>query len=314
MKTTAEKNVSRLIKNYAAEIGFDLCGIAQTRSLEEHREILKRWALTGMNADMTYLGQNITKRIDPRILLPGAKSVIVTGLNYYTGAKQGGNGVPVISRYAYGLNYHSVLKSKLNKILAYIRTINPDVIGKAFVDSAPILEKAWGREAGLGWPGKHSVLINKEIGSFFFIGILVVNIDLDYDKPYEKDHCASCRLCIDACPTSAINDNRTINCPKCIAFQTLEAKTQIPDEVVVKLEGRIFGCDRCQEVCPWNDKAKPHKTPEFELPVEVERMTAENWKNLTRKDYKRLFKDSAIGRRSYCRFMDNIEAALQIIE
>ncbi len=314
MKTPAEKNNSRLIKEYAAEIGFDLCGIAKARSLEEHREILKRWALTGMNADMAYLGQNITKRIDPRILLPGAKSVIVTGLNYYSEEKQGGNGVPVISRYAYGTNYHSVILGKLNKILAYIRTIQPDVIGKSFVDSAPLLEKAWGREAGLGWPGKHSVLINKEIGSFFFLGVLLVNIDLDYDAPNDKDFCGSCTLCIEACPTGAINNNRTIDAVKCIAYQTLEAKTQIPEEIIIKLEGRAFGCDRCQEVCPWNNAAKPCKTPEFELPDEVRQMTADNWKNLTRKDYKRLFKDSAIGRRSYCRFMDNIEAALQIIE
>ena len=314
MKTSTEKNISQLIKRYSVEVGFDLCGIAPARALEEHREILKRWAFTGMKADMTYLGQNITKRIDPRILLPGAKSIIVTGLNYYSEKKQGGNGVPVISRYAYGINYHAVIKAKLNRILTYIRTIQPDVVGKAFVDTAPILEKAWGNEAGLGWPGKHSVLINKEIGSFFFLGILVVNIDLDYDKPAEKDNCGTCRLCINACPTGAINNDRTINCTNCIAFQTLEAKSPIPDEIIVKLEGRAFGCDRCQEVCPWNSNSKPHKTPEFELPVEVENMTAEDWKNLTRKDYKRLFKESAIGRRSYCRFMDNIEAALQIID
>ena len=314
MDTSAEKNVSQLIKKYAVEVGFDICGIAQARSLDEHREILKRWAFTGMNSDMVYLGQNISKRIDPRILLPGTKSVIVTGLNYYSEKKQGGNGVPVISKYAYGTNYHSIIKAKLNKILTYIRTIQPDVVGKAFVDSAPILEKAWGKEAGLGWPGKHSVLINKEMGSFFFLGVLLVNIDLDYDKPSDKDYCGSCTLCIDACPTVAINNNRTINTSKCIAYQTLEAKTQIPDELIPKLEGRAFGCDKCQEVCPWNKTLKPHKTPEFELPAEVERMTAEDWKNLTRKDYKRLFKESVIGRRSYCRFMDNIEAALQVIE
>jgi epoxyqueuosine reductase len=314
MATTVEKSNSRLIKEYAAEIGFDLCGIAQARSLEENREILKRWAHTGMNAEMLYLGQNITKRLDPRILVPGAKSVIVTGLNYYSEKKQGGNGIPVISRYAYGENYHTVIKRKLNKLLAFIRTIQPDVVGKAFVDSAPILEKAWGREAGLGWPGKHSVLINKEIGSFFFLGILIVNTELDYDTPNESDFCGSCTLCIESCPTQAINNNRTLDTSKCIAYQTLEAKNQIPDEIVMKLEGRIFGCDRCQEACPWNKASKPHKTTEFELPVEVERMTADDWKNLTRKDYKRLFKESAIGRRSYCRFMDNIEAALQIIE
>jgi epoxyqueuosine reductase len=310
MTASVETSASILIKEYAAEVGFDLCGFAPARSLDEYRETLTKWAVAGMNGDMSYLGQNFDKRLDPRILVPGAKSLIVTGLNYYTEKKQGGMGVPVISRYAYGENYHSVIKEKLNKILTYIRTIHPEVSGKSFVDSAPLLEKAWGREAGLGWPGKHSILINKNIGSFFFLGVLIINLELDYDQPEKEDCCGSCSLCINACPTGAINNNRTIDARRCIAYLTLETKSPIPEDLVVKLGGRAFGCDRCQEVCPRNKASKQHKTPEFELPAEVEHMTAEEWKNLSRKDFKRLFKDSAILRRSYCRFMDNIEAAL----
>jgi len=311
MTYSPETKNSRLIKEYACEMGFDLFGIARARALVEYREVLAKWTNSGMNGDMSYLGENIEKRIDPGILFPGAKSVIVTGLNYYIPKKQGENGVPVISRYAYGINYHSVIKTKLNKVLAFIKTLHPEASGKVFVDTAPILEKAWGREAGLGWPGKHSVLINKGIGSFFFLGVIVVNIDLDYNEPISDDCCGSCRLCIDSCPTGAINGNRTIDATRCIAYLTLEAKTQIPEDLLMNFDGRVFGCDRCQEVCPWNNQANPHKTAEFEIPEEVANMTTDDWKNLTRKDFKRLFKESAIGRRSYCRFMDGIKAVTQ---
>lgn len=309
MTTLVDKSSSTLIKEYAAEIDFDLCGIARVRSLDEHREILTKWAYTGMNGDMTYLGQKIEKRLDPRILFPGAKSIIVTGLNYYTEKKQGGNGIPAISRHAYGANYHDVIREKLNKIRVFIKSIHPEAVGRSFVDSAPLLEKAWGREAGLGWPGKHSILINRKIGSFFFLGVIVINIDFEYDQPEEEDNCGTCMLCIDSCPTGAINNNRTIDTRRCLAYLTIESKAPIPVDLVGKSGGRVFGCDKCQEVCPWNKSSKPHKTPEFELPAEVGLMTAENWKNLSRKDYKRLFEGSVIGRRTYCRFMDNIEAA-----
>jgi epoxyqueuosine reductase len=310
MKTSADKTLSVLVKQYAAEIGFDLCGFAAARSLEEYRSVITEWTQTGMNGDMDYLGQHIGKRLDPGILFPGAKSLIVTGINYYAEKKQGGNGVPEISRYAYGENYHHVIKARLNRILDFIKLRHPEASGRSFVDSAPLLEKAWGKEAGLGWPGKNSILINRKIGSFFFLGIIVMNIEFDYDKPAKTDYCGKCTLCIDNCPTGAINNNRTIDARKCIAYLTLECKTPIPEDLALKLEGRIFGCDKCQEVCPWNKDLKPHKIPEFNLPAEVEHMTAENWKNLSRKDYKRLFRESAIGRRSYCRFMDNIEAVL----
>jgi epoxyqueuosine reductase len=196
MITLVDKSTSTLIKEYASEVGFDLCGFAPAKALEEHRSVLTKWLMAGMNGDMEYLGQNIDKRIDPRILFPGAKSLIVTGLNYYSEKKQGGNGVPVISRYAYGDNYHDVIKKKLNVILGYLKTIHPEATGRSFVDSAPILEKAWGREAGLGWPGKNSILINNKIGSFFFLGVIITNIELEYDHPVAEDKCGTCKLCI----------------------------------------------------------------------------------------------------------------------
>jgi|WetSurMetagenome_2_1015567.scaffolds.fasta_scaffold07539_7 epoxyqueuosine reductase len=310
MADSTDNTLTRLIKSYAEKTGFDLCGITEARNLEEHRERLMKWTVAGMNGDMAYLGQNIEKRLDPRILVPGAKSIIVTGLNYFTDKKQGGQGVPVISKYAYGLNYHDVILKKLREILAYIKSIQPETEGRTFVDSAPVLEKAWAREAGLGWPGRHSILINKEIGSFFFIGIIIINIELEYDKPVTEDYCGNCKMCVDACPTAAINSDRTIDARNCIAYLTIESKAPIAESLIPKLGGHAFGCDICQDVCPRNKKLKPHKTPEFDLPSEVQLMTAADWKNLSRKDYKRLFKGSPIGRRSYCRFMDNIEALM----
>ena len=313
MADSDDKTSSFLIKEYAREVGFDLCGIARARSLDEHKPVLAKWVNSGMNGSMSYLGQNIGKRIDPRILVPGAKSVIVTGLNYYSEKKQGGNDVPVISRYAYGDNYHDVIRKKLKEILEFIKNIYPDTVGRIFVDSAPLLEKAWGREAGLGWPGKNSILINREIGSFFFLGVIITNIELEYDQPVETDNCGSCSICMESCPSGAINDDRTIDTRRCLAYLTLESRDPIPDDLILKLEGRAFGCDKCQEVCPWNSSSKPHKTPEFELPAEVGLMTAGEWKNLSRKNFKRLFERSAIGRRTYCRFMDNLKAAFSSV-
>jgi len=263
--------------------------------------------------EICHTWDRILEKESIRNLVPEAKSIIVTGLNYYTGKKQGGNGIPVISRYAYGINYHDVIRGKLNKIRDFIKSIHPEATGRSFVDSAPLLEKAWGREAGLGWPGKHSVLINRKIGSFFFLGVIITNIELEYDQPSEMDNCGTCSRCIESCPSGAINADRTIDSRRCLAYLTLESRDPIPDDLIVKLEGRAFGCDRCQEVCPWNNNSKSHKTPEFELPVEVGLMTAEEWKNLSRKDYKRLFERSAIGRRTYCRFMDNLEAAFSSV-
>lgn len=306
MTTSAGKTLSVLIKEKAHDLGFDLSGIAPSKILKEHEPIIKNWCSSGMNGEMNYLGQNLEKRINPALLFPGAKSVIVTGLNYYTDKKQSGDDIPIISRYAFGINYHDVIKRKLNKILDYIKNIRPDAEGKSFIDSAPILEKAWAREAGLGWRGRHSILINNKIGSFFFLGVIVLDIDLDYDETFSEDHCGTCRLCIDSCPTGAINENRTIDVRKCIAYLTIESKAPVPADLIGKMEGRVFGCDKCQEVCPWNKNAKPHKNPEFELSEEVERMNSDEWLNLSREQFHRLFKRSVIERRTYDRFMRNV--------
>jgi epoxyqueuosine reductase len=304
MTTSAVKNLSMLIKKKAHELGFDLCGIAPSGILKEHESILKNWCSSGMNGEMNYLGQNIEKRINPALLLPGARSVIVTGLNYYTDRKQGGKEIPVISRYA--ISYHDVIKKKLNIILDYAKSINPEIKGKSFVDSAPVLEKAWAREAGLGWPGRHSILINKKIGSFFFIGVIILTTDMEYDEPFGDDNCENCRLCIDSCPTAAINEDRTIDVRRCIAYLTIESKNPVPEELAGKFEGRVFGCDKCQEVCPWNKKSEQNNTPEFVLSEEIRKLTPEEWINLSEEQFEKLFKRSSIERKRYDRFMKNV--------
>ncbi len=306
MKVPDSKSISALIREKARESGFDLCGIAPSGVLSENGTVLAEWCKSDMNADMTYLSNDISKRIDPGLLLPGARSVIVTGLNYYTERKQGGNGIPVISRYAYGVDYHSIIPAKLNRIVDCIKDIYPESNSRAYVDSAPLLEKPWASRAGLGWQGRHSILINKKIGSFFFLGTIVTDLELEYDNPSMEDHCGNCRLCIESCPTAAINENRTIDARRCIAYQTIENKMPVNDEINGKLNGMIFGCDICQEACPWNNISKPHKTPEFEISPELSLLTADEWKNLSKDQFKKLFKRSAIGRKKYETFLKNV--------
>jgi epoxyqueuosine reductase len=306
MTSHTDKSFAAQIKDKSGELGFDLCGIARSRSLKEREEILTRWCAAGMNGGMSYLARDIEKRINPDYLVAGAKSLIVTGLGYYSDKQQREPGVPILSRYAYGESYHTVIKRKLAKLLSFIKTLNPETEGRSFVDSAPLLEKAWAAEAGLGWQGKHSIVINKGIGSFFFIGTLILNIELDYDTPVTEDYCGNCRSCIDLCPTGAINNNRTIDARKCIANLTIENRGPIPEEIIPNIGRRVYGCDRCQEVCPWNKEAKPHQTPEFDLSEEIEVMTREEWLNLPKEDFKRLFRGSAIERRKYDPFMRNV--------
>jgi epoxyqueuosine reductase len=299
--------LTKIIKSKASDLGFDLYGIAGARPLTEHISRIRSWCGDGMHNDMGYLCRDVEKRTDPERLFPGCKSVIVTGLSYNCGQLQGGNDIPVISRYAYGINYHDVILAKLNELLVFIRSYSPATEGKAFVDSAPLLEKAWAREAGLGWPGKHSVLINEKIGSFFFLGILLLDTSLIYDMPYSADKCGKCRLCIEACPVAAINDNHTIDTRKCIASITIESKDPIPSDQAELYGKRVFGCDRCQEVCPWNREVKVNAAPEFKLNPAIRSMSAEDWKTLSREKFKKLFSSSPIGRKKYGLFMENIE-------
>jgi epoxyqueuosine reductase len=306
MTDSPDKTLSAQIKLKAYELGLDLCGIAPSRPLTERKNVLKEWCDKGMNCDMSYLARNIEKRIDPEFLVPGAKSLIVTGLNYYTDNKQEEENVPIISRYAFGTNYHDVIMKKLDLLLTFIRSLDKEAEGSPYVDSEPLLEKAWAVEAGLGWQGRHSVVINDKIGSFFFIGIIVLNLELDYDAPYKENRCGNCRLCIDQCPTGAINEDGTIDTRRCIANLTIENRGLIPEDIIPKMGRRVYGCDKCQEVCPWNSHAKKHKTSEFELPEELKNMRPEEWINLSKEQFDRLFKDSPIERRKYEPFMRNV--------
>lgn len=300
-----KKEISESIRDKALELGFDLIGFASARKLEINGNVLREWCNAGMNADMTFITRNIEKRTDPSLLFPGTRSVIVTGMNYYTVRKQGFGDVPVLSRYAYGENYHDVILPRLKKVIQHIKSLVPEAESKGFVDSAPVFEKGWAMESGLGWQGKHSILINRKTGSYFFLGIILTSVELEYDAA-EKDHCGSCRLCIDSCPTKAINDNRTIDANKCISFITIERKTPVDEQTAAKLERRIFGCDICQEVCPWNNHAVQHHHPEFDLPDSVRNMTASDWINLSEEKFRRLFRKSAIGRTKYRVFMQNV--------
>jgi epoxyqueuosine reductase len=314
MASVKEKNLSVLIKNKASELGFDLCGVAPVKILEKNGEVIRKWCEAGMNAGMSWLKRNIEKRINPGLLLPGAKSLVVTGLSYYSEIKQKDPHAPVLSRYAYGVNYHDVISPKLEKLLEFIGTHSPDCVGRIFCDSGPLLEKAWAREAGLGWQGRHSILINKKIGSFFFIGTMVLNIGIEYDSPFEGEYCGECRLCIEECPTGAINDNHTIDARKCIANLTIENRGPIPEDIVPKLGGRVYGCDACQKVCPWNKPTKCRSHPEFAINEEVASMSREEWQTLTEDRYLRLFKNTAVERVKYKDLMRNIEAAIRSMD
>ncbi len=307
MSLSQEIEITEMIKAKAFELGFDLCGVAPVRKLEEHEPVFQKWVSEGMNGQMSYLARDTEKRTDPSLIFPGAKSVIVTGLNYYTDKRQEVRGVPLISKYAYGDDYHDVIINKLDKILDFIVSKIPNVKGKSCVDSSPILEKAWAREAGLGLAGRHSVIINREIGSFFFIGILLVNTELEYDNPFSGDYCTGCRICIESCPTEAINENRTIDTRKCISYYTIEHKGEIPENITVKMGNRIFGCDICQDVCPWNRKAKQHKITEFDLSPVFSRMKTDDWMSLTEEQFNLIFKRSSVKRRKYVTVMQNLK-------
>lgn len=311
MNNTYDSNLSARIKNKALELGFNISGIARSRILVEYEPWFKTWLEAGMNDIMGYLARDIDKRLNPESLFPGAKSLVVAGLSYNSEKLQKDPKAPVLSRYTYGADYHEVINAKLEKLFDWIKSVEPDAEGRHFVDNESLLEKAWARESGLGWQGRHSIMINKEIGSFFFIGILILNIDLDPDPPSKKDFCGKCRLCIEECPTGAINDNRTIDARKCIANITIERRGPIPQELEPYLGRRIYGCDKCQEVCPWNKNIKARKTPEFTLNEEIAEMSLAEWKNLSKEKFSRLFEKTSMGRIKYEKLIGNIEAALR---
>ncbi|QIP15361.1 tRNA epoxyqueuosine(34) reductase QueG [Spirosoma aureum] len=287
---------TQLIKARALALGFDFCGVAKADFLEEEAPRLETWLKNGMHGQMNYMANHFDKRLDPRLLVDDAKSVITVLLNYYPEQKLPESDADYkLSKYAYGADYHYVIKDKLKNLLAYIQEEIGEVGGRAFVDSAPVMDKAWANRGGLGWVGKHTNLINREIGSFFFIGELILDLELEPDGPI-TDYCGTCTRCIDACPTDAIVGPYVVDGSKCISYFTIELKEAIPDDVRGKFDNWVFGCDICQDVCPWNRFAKPHKTVEFNLNPELAAFTKTDWEEITEDVFREVFRRSAVKR------------------
>lgn len=297
---------SFLIKSEAKRLGFDYVGISKADFLEEEAPRLESWLNKNMHGQMSYMQNHFDKRLDPRILVPGAKSVVSLLLNYFPSQKQADNTAPKISKYAYGKDYHEVIKDKLNQLLQFVKDTIGDVDGRVFVDSAPVLDKAWAKKSGLGWIGKNSNLINKESGSFFFIAELIIDLELEADGPI-KDYCGTCTKCIDACPTEAIVAPQIVDGSKCISYYTIELKDAIPADVKGKFDNWMFGCDVCQDVCPWNRFSKPHHEPQFNPTNGLLEMTKKEWLELTEETFKKIFKDSAVKRTKYNGLTRNIK-------
>ena len=300
------QNNTKLIKDKANELGFISCGISKAEFLEEEAPRLEKWLNQNLNGKMAYMERNFDKRLDPRLLVPDSKSVISLLFNYYTNKKQEDNQSPKISTYAFGEDYHFVIKRKLKELMNYIKIKIGDVGGRVFVDSAPIMEKAWASKSGLGWIGKNTNLISKKTGSFFFIAEVIVDLELEYDSP-TTDHCGSCTKCIDACPTEALIAPYQIDGSKCISYLTIELKDQIPNEFKDKMDNWAFGCDVCQTVCPWNRFANEHEEESFTPKEELLKMTKNEWSEITEEVFDKVFKNSAIKRTKFDGLKRNIK-------
>ncbi|MFZ4058855.1 MAG: tRNA epoxyqueuosine(34) reductase QueG [Ferruginibacter sp.] len=300
------ENHTAIVKQTAQALGFEFCGIARAVKLEDDARRLEQWLNKGMHGTMQYMENYFDLRIDPTKLVPGAKSVITLLLNYYPEAQQQIES-PKIARYAFGKDYHDVIRAKLHAFIAQLKSSIGDIDGRGFVDSAPVLERTWAQKTGLGWIGKNGNLINKNSGSYFFIATLITDIELLYDTPLAKDYCGSCTKCIDLCPTDAILPNKVIDGSKCIAYFTIELKDAlIPENMKGQFNQWMFGCDVCQEVCPWNRFAAPTKEIAFQPIPAVLDFTVNEWMELTEESFKRIFKDSPIKRSKWTGIRRNL--------
>ncbi len=294
------------VKRHARELGFMYCGISKAEFLEEEAPRLSAWLKNGKHGKMQYMENHFDKRLDPRKLVDGAQSVISLLYNYYTEAKQSDPEAPKISKYAYGVDYHRVIKDKLFELVERLREEIGEIHGRVFVDSAPVMDKAWASRSGLGWVGKHSNLLTRERGSFVFIAELITDLELQYDGPV-KDYCGTCTRCIDACPTQAITEPYVVDGSKCISYFTIELKDKLlPESEKGKFDNWMFGCDVCQDVCPWNRFAQPHREPLFTPSPQLLDMRREDWRELTEEVFKELFPHSAVKRTGYEGLMRNI--------
>jgi epoxyqueuosine reductase len=298
---------SRIIKRLANEQGFFACGIAKADFLEEEATGLERWLNAGYHGEMSWMENHFDARLDPRKLMPGAKSVVSVLLNYYPEQEQEA-GTPKISKYAYGRDYHKVIRGKLKRMLEGVRAEIGEVEGRGFVDSAPVMDRAWARRSGLGWIGKHSLLLSKKEGRFFFIGELILDLELSPDGP-STDHCGTCTACIDACPTQAIVAPTVVDSNKCISYLTIEYKKALPNAYQEKMEEWVYGCDVCQDVCPWNRFSKPTSEPDFKIRDAVATKGWEEWEEVTHELWDEIMKGSAIRRTGYEGFKRNLKFA-----
>ncbi len=305
MKQTQKNTI--LVKQLAASLGFSYCGIAKAEKLDEDAKRLESWLHQNNHGSMQYMENHFEMRVDPRKLVPGAKSVITVLQNYFPEQAQSVTS-PHISKYAFGKDYHDIIRGKLSLLLEELNKQIGEVAGRGFVDSAPVLERAWAVKSGAGWIGKNGNLISKQNGSFYFIATLIVDIDLEYDDPFAKDYCGSCTKCIDACPTDAIEPNKQINGSKCISYFTIELKDAlIPEEMKGKFQDWMFGCDVCQDVCPWNRFSKFHTEPAFEPIEAIISFTHKDWEALSEASFKKIFKDSPIKRTKYAGIQRNLK-------
>ena len=295
---------TNLIKKEAKRLGFLSCGISKAEFLEDEAPRLENWLNKNMHGEMSYMANHFDKRLDPTLLVPDSKSVVSLLLNYFPEETQT-NETYKISKYAYGEDYHFVIKDKLKQLLNFIQNEIGEVHGRAFTDSAPVLDKAWAAKSGLGWIGKHSNLITKSSGSFYFIAELIIDLELDYDYAV-TDHCGSCTACIDACPTQAITEPYVVDGSKCISYFTIELKNEIPSDMKGKFDDWMFGCDICQDVCPWNRFSKPHKEPLFNTSKELLTMSKKEWEEITEEVFQKTFEKSAVKRTKYSGLIRNI--------
>lgn len=296
---------TQLIKTEAKRLGFDFCGISKAEFLEEEAPRLEKWLKTSMHGQMQYMENYFDKRLNPTLLVEGAKSVVSLLFNYYPEQTQNPD-APKISKYAYGNDYHEIIKEKLKEFVHTLKEQIGDINGRVFVDSAPVLDKAWAKKSGLGWIGKNGNLINKQQGSFFFIAELIMDVDLEYDGPI-KDYCGTCTKCLDACPTEAIVAPYIVNGSKCISYLTIELKEAIPSEFKNKMDNWVFGCDVCQDVCPWNSFSQTHHEPQLKNTNNLIDFSKDEWYELSEELFNSVFKHSAIKRTKYKGLKRNLE-------
>jgi epoxyqueuosine reductase len=298
---------TQLIKQFSKQLGFDYCGIAKAERLDEDAKRLEQWLNKGMHVSMQYMENHFELRVDPTKLVPGARSVITLMMNYFPSAEQNEQ-APKISKYAYGEDYHEVIRERLKELMKLINEHIGDVNGRGFVDSAPVLERSWAVKSGLGWVGKNGNLISKQSGSFFFIATLICDLELEYDAPFAKDYCGTCTKCIDSCPTDAILPDKVVDGSKCISYFTIELKDALIDESMKgKFDKWMFGCDVCQDVCPWNRFSKPHHEQHFNPIPEILNLTTQQWEEMSEERFKTIFKNSPLKRTNFAGIKRNLK-------